>query len=116
MSKMVLPTTKPKIVYSMRVEYKKWPYTNFVTNLRNLREKIATEIPRMRQDSEDYGHDRNLYAMRQAGLGLILGLCIYYLSVNGKYFFKRLHTELINDKYIFLLYRNRNCTSFLQIR
>ena len=30
MSKMVLPTTKPKIVYSMRVEYKKWPYTNFV--------------------------------------------------------------------------------------
>ena len=28
---------------------------------------------------------------------------VYSLSVNGKYFFKRLHTELINDKYIFLL-------------
>ena len=49
-TKMILPTTAPTTVYSMRLEYKKWPYKNFVTNLYNLRKKIAEEYIRSEQN------------------------------------------------------------------
>ena len=61
LSSMVQPETQSQVVYKMRSEYEKWPYKNFVTNLRNLRKKIETDRRRMQQDCEAYGNDRALY-------------------------------------------------------
>jgi hypothetical protein len=56
-----------KDVYEMRPEYKKWPYNNFQTNLRNLRKAIVNSYERMLEDCEAYGHDLALLTTLRAG-------------------------------------------------
>jgi hypothetical protein len=59
-SGVVLASMAANEVYDMRPEYKKWPYKNFQTNLRNLRKAIAHSYERMLADCEAYGHDQAL--------------------------------------------------------
>ena len=51
---------KPKEVYKMHDEYKKWPEKNFGANLRSLRKKIAKDKQRMKDDCAAYEHDLQL--------------------------------------------------------
>lgn len=51
---------KPKEVYTMHDEYKKWPQKNFGANLRSLRKKIDKDKEHMAEDEAAYRHDLQL--------------------------------------------------------
>lgn len=50
----------PRDVYQMREEYSKFKYENFRTNLKSLREAVATSILQMQMDSLFFGHDKSI--------------------------------------------------------
>jgi hypothetical protein len=50
----------PKDVYRMREEYSEFKYENFRTNLKSLRDAVATSIVRMQNDSLFFGHDKSV--------------------------------------------------------
>ena len=52
----------PKDVYAMRPCYSRYKYTNFVTNLRNLRKAIAKDLRRAEDDEKYYLHDKDLFS------------------------------------------------------
>jgi hypothetical protein len=47
-------------VYQMREEYSEFKFENFRTNLKSLRDAVATSILRMQIDSVFFGHDRSV--------------------------------------------------------
>ena len=49
-----------KDVYQMREEYSQFKYENFRTNLKSLRDAVATSILRMQMDSVFFGHDKSV--------------------------------------------------------
>ena len=57
-NKKIPPTMKAREVYEMEEEYKKWPYKNFPTNLKNLRAAIKKDYDRAKEDLEAYKKDR----------------------------------------------------------
>ena len=56
-----------KDVYEMNEEYKKWPYKNFPSNLKSLRDTVESLYSRMQSDCVAYGHDLTLLKKLRAG-------------------------------------------------
>lgn len=50
----------PRDVYQMRKEYLEFKYENFRTNLKSLRDAVATSILQMQMDSLFFGHDKSI--------------------------------------------------------
>jgi len=55
----------PKEVYSMHPEYKLYNYTNFSTNLRNLKESLLELSKRAAVDEAAFRHDESLGGLKQ---------------------------------------------------
>lgn len=56
----VTSKSDPKVVHPSHPEWKKWPFDNFKTNLKNLIEAVALDYKRLAEDCEAFGHDMAL--------------------------------------------------------